>query len=315
MLSVDRLRVLHAVANQGSVSGATAMLHVTTSAVSQQIAKLERETGERLLEPNGRRVRLTDAAELLVAHASRILSLVEEAESELDSHRDAVVGRLSFAAFATAARGLAPAAVRRLLDRYPRLLVTLSELEPDAAIPLVSRGDLDLAVVQDWFNAPLALSDGLMRRPLLDDVVDVALPLEHPLARRGRVIELDELAGQPWISWTPGAVCHDWLLLTLRERGVEPKVVHTAGEHQTQLALVAAGLGAAVIPRLGRGRIPDGVEMVAVRPALSRHVYAVWRATAAKRRAIDAALDALTNAAEQATDGARGHQSLSSSKA
>src|ERR1700730_14989747 len=108
MLDLERLRVLHAVARFGSVSAAAEALHVTTSAVSQQMAKLERETGQRLLERRGRGVRLTDAAELLVEHADRLLSLAERAQADLEAHRGAVAGRLTFAAFATAARGLAP---------------------------------------------------------------------------------------------------------------------------------------------------------------------------------------------------------------
>jgi DNA-binding transcriptional LysR family regulator len=292
MLDLDRLRALSAVATYGSVSAAADVLHVTTSAVSQQVAKLERETGQKLLERNGRGVRLTDAATLLAAHAERILAMVEAAESDLEAQRGEVVGELAMAAFPTAARGLVPAALRALSQQHPRLRVCLREQEPHAAVPLAVRGEIDLGVVQDWFNVPLAIPDGLVKAPLVDDVADVALPASHPLATRS-VIDLGELHGDSWIAQSPGAICRDWLVHTLRSAGLEPRIAHTADEYATQLALVAAGLGAAIVPRLGRCDIPEGVRIVPVRPALTRHVYAIWRAEAARRPAIRAAVTAL----------------------
>ncbi len=296
MLNLERLRVLHAVAAYGSVRGAAEALHVTTSAISQQVSKLEQEVGQRLLERQGRGVRLTDAAELLVRHAGQILSLVEGAEADLEAQRDAVVGRLSLAAFATAARGLGPYALRRLAERHPRLRVELSELEPDEAMPMAARGDLDVVVAQDWFNAPLAVPGGLVKSPLCDDVADVVLAAGHRLAGRASV-GLAELAGEPWVAWARGSICHEWLLHTLRSLGQEPQIAHVAGEHQTQLAFAAAGLGVCVSPRLGRGALPEGVRAVPVEPALRRHIYALWRADAARRPAIRAAVEALRAAA------------------
>jgi DNA-binding transcriptional LysR family regulator len=296
VLSLERMRVLHAVAGAGSVGGAAERLHVTTSAVSQQIAKLEREVGQRLLERHGRGVRLTEAAELLVGHAARLLSQVEQAEADLEAHRGSVTGGLTVAAIATAARALGPPALRLLAGRYPRLRVSLCELEPSESVPLVARGEIDVTVVQDWDTAPLTLPDGLARTGLLDDVVDLALPAGHPLAGRDRV-EVGELATDDWVAWPAGSACHGWLLRTLRGRGIEPRVAHTAGEHTTQLALVAAGLGVALIPRLGRDPVPPGVRFVPVHPSPGRHVYAVWRSNAARRPAITATLRALRRAA------------------
>ena len=296
MMSLERLRALHAIATYGSVRAAAAALDVTTSAISQQMAKLEVELGAQMLDRNGRGVRLTDAAVRLVKHADRIMSVVAEAEADLEAHRGTVVGQLSLAAFPTAARGLAPPALAALRVRYPQVEVALAEMAPEDGIPLVTRGDLDLLIVQDWFNAPLTVSDGLVKSALLDDVVDVALPVGHAMAGR-TIIDLDDIAHEAWISWERRSICHDWLTLTLRAHGVEPKIAHNAGEQQTQLALVAAGLGLCILPRLGRGRLPDGVCVVPVRPALSRHVYAIWRADAARRPAIRALVDALRTAA------------------
>ena len=296
MMSLERLRALHAIATYGSVRAAADALQVTTSAISQQMAKLETELGERMLDRNGRGVRLTDAAVRLVKHADRIMSVVAEAEADLEAHRGSVVGRLTLGAFPTAARGLAPRALAALRTPHPDVQVALSELEPEEGVPLVTRGDLDLLIVQDWFNAPLTVSEGLVKSPLLDDLADLALPADHALADHP-VIDLRDVAHEPWISWNRRSICHDWLILTLRSQGVEPTIAHHAGEQQTQLALVAAGLGLAVLPRLGRGQLPDGVRVVPVRPALSRHVYAIWRADAARRPAIRAAIEALRTAA------------------
>ena len=298
MLNLDRLRALHAVSAQGSINGAAETLNVTTSAVSQQLAKLELETGQQLLERHGRGVRLTDAATQLVARTLRVLSLLEEAEAELEATDDAVAGQITIAAFATAARGLAPQALLDLRTRYPQLAITFHEQEPHESIPRLVRRDVDLIIVNDWHNAPLALPDGLTKAPLFDDVADVALPPGHRLSK-AKSVTLRELAGESWITWQPGSICHDWLLHTLRKEGHEPKIAHTAAEYATQLALVAAGLGAAVLPRLGRDPLPKGVTVVPAEPALRRHVYAAWRTHATRRNVIRAAVEAFQLAASK----------------
>jgi DNA-binding transcriptional LysR family regulator len=301
MLNLDRLRTLGAVARHGSVSAAADGLHVTTSAVSQQIAKLERETGQQLLAKNGRGVRLTDAGRLLADHATRILSQVELAQAELEAHRGQAMGELRLGAFPTAARGLFPAALATLRAAYPQLRTRLTELDPDASVRGVVRGDLDLAVVLDWYNRPLPLAEGLAKTPLLDDPADVAMPSDHPLAGR-RSVELEDFTDDEWISWPQGEFCHDWLTFTLRSRGFEPRIAHMAEEHHTQLALIAAGLGVAVAPRLGRGSVPDGVSVVPVGHRMCRHVYAIWRVDADRRPSIRAAADALRAAARSVAD-------------
>ncbi|MEW2121101.1 LysR family transcriptional regulator [Streptomyces sp. NPDC005474] len=292
MLNLERLRTLDALARHGSVSGAAAGLHVTTSAVSQQMSKLEREVGQQLLAKNGRGVRLTDAGQLLADHAARILSQVELAQSDLEAQRGQVVGELRLSAFPTAARGLFPAALATLRADHPGLRVRSCELEPAAGVVGVVRGDLDLAVVLDWYNKPMPLPDGLVKAPILDDPADVALPVGHPLAGRSEV-DLEEFAEDEWITWGEGEFCHEWLMFTLRSKGVEPCVGHRAAETHTQLALVAAGLGVCIAPLLGRRPVPAGVVIVPLRQRVRRHVYVVWRADADRRPSIRAAVEAL----------------------
>ncbi|WP_219472064.1 LysR family transcriptional regulator [Nonomuraea rhizosphaerae] len=295
MLDLNRLKALHAVHIYGSVGAAADALMVTPSAVSQQIAKLERETGARLVERNGRGVRLTDAAGLLAEHAERILALVETAEADFEALRGEVVGRLNMAAFPTAIRGLMPLTLTALRQRHPDLLINLYEREPERIVRDVARGELDMGVIQDWMNRPMALPEGLSRSTLLDDIADVILPAGHPLADR-KEIELAELCGERWISSSPATVCHDWLVFTLRSADLEPEISCMADEYPTQMTLVAAGLGCAIIPRLGRELVPPGVAVVPIRPRQTRRIYVIWRTDAARRPAIRAAVEALAEA-------------------
>ncbi|MBN6055797.1 LysR family transcriptional regulator [Nonomuraea sp. RK-328] len=295
MLDLNRLKALHAVHVYGSVGAAADALMVTPSAVSQQIAKLERETGARLMERNGRGVRLTDAAGLLAEHAERILALVETAEADFEALRGAVVGRLHLGAFPTAARGLMPGALSGMRERHPDLQVLLNEREPERIVREVARGELDLGIIQDWMNRPMAMPEGLSKATLLDDIADVVMPSGHPLAA-SREVELAALSGEQWISSAPGTVCHDWLVFTLRNADLEPEISCMADEYPTQMALVAAGLGCAIIPRLGRDRVPEGATVVPLLPRQSRRIYAIWRTDAARRPAIRAAVEALTQA-------------------
>jgi DNA-binding transcriptional LysR family regulator len=299
MLSLERLQALRAVSTFGSVTGAASALHLTPSAVSQQLGKLQRDVGQRLIEPYGRGVRLTPAGALLASRAHAILSEVENAESELDRQRAHVIGDLEIAGFATAARAILPQTVARLRKEHQQLRLRVSERQPDEAIRLVVAGHLDIALVNDWMNAPLVLPDGVERLLIMNDAVDLAVPADHPLAERMSV-ELTELCSEPWITWPHGAICHEWLTQTLRQHGLTPEVTHTAEEHQTQLAMVAAGLGIAVMPRLGRGPT-EGVSIISLMPAFSRQIYAIWRTLASERPAIRVTVSALQETCQRLT--------------
>ena len=292
MFDLARLRVLHTVACHGTLAAAAAALHLTPSAISQQMSKLEREAGCRLVERQGRRLRLTEEGLALATHAQRILAAVAEAEADLDERRGQVLGTLSVGAFATAVRGLLPDVLVACRERFPRLEVRLREVEPPQASAQVAAGDLDLAVAQDWTNVPIALPDRLRTKDIGMDPADVALPADHPLACRSRVA-LAALRDERWIASTHGTICHDWLTTTLRAAGHEPDIVHHAAEFPTQLALVAAGLGIAVVPRLAADAVPPGVVLVPVEPSLCRRIFAVWREEAARRPSVRAFVDML----------------------
>jgi DNA-binding transcriptional LysR family regulator len=292
MMDLGRLRALHAVAVHGSVGRAAAALGFTSSAVSQQISKLERETRTVLLERQGRGVVLTDAAQELAGTARRVLALVEQAEVTLEQQRGQAIGQLRVAAFATGARGLLPGALAELRVSCPELEIRLLETDPYLATELVARGEVDLALVQDWPSVPLPVPEGLSRLNLGLDPVDLVLRAEHPLAALTEV-PVAGLLGQRWTSVPPGNICHDWLVRTMREAGEEPDVLYQVGEFETQIALIAAGLGLGLVPRLGRGPLPAGVVTRPVVPRPTRRVFTLWRTQASRRPAITAALDAL----------------------
>lgn len=285
MLDLGRLRALHAVSVHGTVGAAAAALGYTPSAVSQQIAKLERETRTTLLERQGRGVRLTDEARQLAATAQQLLSLVEEAEVRLEEQRGVPSGRLAIACFASAARGLIPLVLADLARRHPALDARLQELDPHLSVDLVARGAIDLAVAHDWDIAPMPAPPGVEQAVIGDDLCDVLVPADHPMAGE-KSVRREDLGGERWITQPPGTVCHDWLMRTLRAAGHEPLIAHQAEEYHTQVALVSAGLGIALVPRLGRGPLPPEVAVVGLDPAPSRRLRALWRAGAARRPAI-----------------------------
>ncbi|MFJ3194069.1 LysR substrate-binding domain-containing protein [Streptomyces griseoviridis] len=292
MLDLHRLRALHAVSVHGTVGAAATALGYTPSAVSQQITKLERETRTVLLERAGRGVRLTPEARQLVATAQELLAIMERAETQLEERRGVPSGRLTIAAFPSSARGLLPAVLADLAVRHPSLDARLTEVDPHLSVDLVARGAVDLAVAHDWDIAPLPTPAGVEQAVIGDDHCTLLVPEGHAFAGRESV-RREELGGQRWVCQPPGRVCHDWLMRTLRAAGHEPDVVHQADENPTQVALVAAGLGISLMPRLGRGPLPAGVAEVRLEPTPVRRLYALWRSGAARRPAIAETVGAL----------------------
>lgn len=296
VFNVDRLRSLHAIAAHGSVALAASALHVTPSGVSQQLAKLEREAGHRLLEPHGRGVRLTAAGQVLATHAADVLSRMSEARADLDGLNEEILGPLRIGAISTALRAVVPSALSTLNRRHPRLDVTLAEGEAEETLPALVGRDLDIALMESWDKLPTPFPAEVTYRRLCTDIADVALPEQHRLAHR-TAIGLHELADTPWVSWTAGTPCHEWLVQTLRGQDFEPRITCNVAGYPTQLKLVAANLAAALVPRLARDPIPPGVRIVSTRPVLQRQVHVAWR-TDADRPAIRACVDALAAASE-----------------
>ncbi|WP_027345340.1 LysR family transcriptional regulator [Hamadaea tsunoensis] len=293
-MDLGRLRALDALATYGSVLAASEALHCTPSAVSQQLTKLDRETGTTLLERDGRGVRLTPAGRLLADHAARVLTAVDEARAALTAYHEEVSGRVAIGAFATACRGLLPAALAELAAAHPQLDTGILELDPYEALDAVTRGRIDIAVVDDWPEIGLDLPGGIAHTVLGDDGADLIVPRGHSLdgAPPG---PLARAAGERWIAAPPGTICHDWLLRVLP--GVRPDFL--VGEFETQLTLVAAGLGVALIPRLARTHTVPGTAIVPIDPIPTRRVIVTWRKANEVRPALGATIAALRSAWSQ----------------
>src|SRR3954454_9976421 len=183
MLDVRRMRVLREVAQRGSFSAGADALSFTQSAVSQQIAALEREAGAVLVQRSARGVRLTEAGEAVVRHTEAILARLAEAEAELEAIAGLTGGRLRMASFESAAATLMPLAIAAFRERHPAVELSMTLLEPEDSIPQLRAGELDLAIT---FAAPHGrdADDGLYHQHLLDDPMYVVLPREHALANK-----------------------------------------------------------------------------------------------------------------------------------
>jgi DNA-binding transcriptional LysR family regulator len=254
MLNVARLRVLVEVARRGSFSGAAEALSYTQSAVSQQIAALEAETGMTLLERRPRGVRPTAAGLTLVEHAEGILARLQAAEDELAAIAGLRGGALRMASFPTAGATLMPVAIANFRAIYPEVRLTLAEGEPEEIAPRLLAGELDIALLFEFEDPDddeaADLHDGRLKRvKLLEDPMYLALPREHPLAHK-RTLRLEELSGEAWVQTSETSPCARHVVRSCRAAGFEPNVAFESDDYQTVQGLVAAGVGVALIPEL-----------------------------------------------------------------
>jgi DNA-binding transcriptional LysR family regulator len=265
MLDVRRLRVLREVASRGSFSAAAESLAYTQSAVSQQIAALEAETGMTLLERHPRGVTLTAAGQTLLAHADGILAGLEAAEAALAAIAGLRGGRLRIGSFPTAGSTLMPPAIATFRALYPDVELTLVEGEPEELVPRLRAGEIDLGVLFE-FPGGAGLPQGLTRTPLLEDPMYLALPAAHRLAGRRRV-RLEHLAGEAWVQTSRASACARHVVRCAHAAGFEPEVAFESDDYQTVQGLVAAGVGVALIPRLALSVVRKDVLVRELSPA------------------------------------------------
>jgi DNA-binding transcriptional LysR family regulator len=297
MLNVHRMRILREIAARGSLVAAAEALYMSPSAVSQQMATLEREAGVELLERVGRGVRLTVAGERLVTHTERVLAVLEEAQAEMDAVSQGQAGRLNTSAFPSAARALLMPALAILKERLPHVSFAMSDLEPEESIPALKVGDLDLVVTYEFDHLPEPLDPGVERHLLVTEKMYLALPAGHPRASGGPV-RIADLPDEQWIVGRDGTHFLDVQLRVAAEAGFEPKVDLQSNDYQVILAGVAAGLGVALVPPLGMFATYPDVRFV--EPAdtdVHRRVVAVIRKGSGGSPIIAAAIEALREAA------------------
>lgn len=286
MLDTRRLQFLNAVAVHGTVIDAAFELGMTPSAVSQQIGKLEREVGTRLLERAGRGVSLTEAALVLVEAARQIDDVTERAQARLDALRDDLTGTLRIAAFPTAIQALLAPVLLALRESAPGLRVQVHEMFPDRAHDAVLAGHVDIAVVDAWAHAVPSFSGQLEVTVLRDDPVDLLMPAGHPLAGRGSV-DLADLVDDVWVADDREGFFRDWLVRAMAQLRHRPRIDYRVDEGPAQIALTGAGLCVGLLPRLGLGKLPETVCLVPIEgEAPSRRIFALARQASSRRTAV-----------------------------
>jgi len=258
------LRTLEAVARLGSFAAAAEELSYTQSAISQQLAELERRVGTRVV--TRRPVRVTEAGRVLLETEAAISASLSRAATELDALADGVIGEVRLGSFISAGATLAAPALARLRSEHPGLRFTLRELEQHEVFPALLRGELDLAITFDYRHDPMTAPAGITLTPLMDDPIMAVLPADHPLARGA--------------SLDPAAVAADaWIHTEVNDAGLADaadavrSLDFAGGDFRTALSLVAAGLGIALLPQLLLYDAPPGVVVLPLRePVLVRRL-------------------------------------------
>jgi DNA-binding transcriptional LysR family regulator len=296
-----RVQVLRMVASHGTLTAAAEALGYTPSAVSHQLRTLSRDLGVPLLARQGRGVQLTPAARVLLERTAELYTRWEEIRADLSTAADQRVRSLRLCGFSTAAAALLPQVATRVRARHPGAAVQIIEADPTECYDLLLADRADLAVVVATAGLPSSTDPRFDQEPLLDDPLDLLLPADHPLAAQRSAL-LSQTAAEPWILDRPGRPYHQLVLTACAEAGFTPTVAHEASEWETGAALVAAGLGIALIPRLAR--VPAGYDVARVPlrgdPSPARHILTSVRRGSRGQPAIAAALDSLASLAEVA---------------
>ena len=292
MIDLEAVRSLRTVAREGSVSAAAATLGFTPSAVSQQIKRLERETGVALLERVGRGVALTDAGTQLVVGSTPILAELERLQANAPGD-GTVSGEVRIAAFSTVVRGLLAPLLVDLARTHPDLRLFVRESEPWETVALIASGQRDLGIAHQWGGVALAIPENLVVTPLFTDVADIIVHRDHPLAGRD-VLHPRDLADEAWVATFETTICRQWLRRLFDGVGNAPRVVYESMEFENHLELARTGAVVALVPRLGRAPLgPDLVAIPTIDPASTRDVVAVHRRSRTDSPALRATLSAL----------------------
>lgn len=292
-LDVGRLRLLREVGLRGSIAGAARAVGLTPSAVSQQLAALERETSTALVDRSPRGVVLTGAGQALAARAEQLLDVLAAARADLDRLAGSLAGAVRIASVASAAATVVSTAVIALRVAEPGIEVSVATAEPERGIGLLLTGDVDLAVVDEYDYVPLALPEAAVVRELGIEPLVVVRPTGAGRRRAG----LADLADADWVMPPEDAACGRAVRAACRTVGFEPRVRWETDDMLLLVRAVAQGHGVAVLPRLSVPEDAVGVDVRALRdPALTRRLVAVARASVAARPVVGEVLDALSKA-------------------
>lgn len=316
-LSLQRLRMLRELSRRGTVTAAAAALHYTVSAVSQQLAQLERDVGATLFERTGRRVQLTALGLVLARHAEEILAAVERATVALENAQDTPAVRLTAGVWASVASGLLPGALSTLATQHPGIEVRTRELAPEDTAGAVRDGALDFSFVIDYSNYAMRWDPGLSRDVIAVERLHAAVPsgalassvpAPSDSSASGPApasVALPGLADHPWILAGPRSHFGRSVRLACQASGFEPTINHEVGEQATALAMVAAGLGVTLVSDLGLSLCPPGVDVVALTEPVMRTVSIAYRTGNARLPSLRLVIDAVRAAAAERGLGAQ----------
>ena len=298
MLGVWRLQLLREISRRGSIKAAAEAMEITPSAVSQELAILEREAGVQLLEKSGRRVRLTEAAQRLVRHADAITGAIAAAEADLASMQQAVTGTLRISAFPTAARAVMPPVMTALSRLHPELRVTLRDLEADESLTALQNDEIDIAIVDAYGDGSRVPDPGLEVCEFMRDLIYLATATETPgkgrpsaagavspapgtppsrASRLGGEARLEEFRDAFWIMDTDNSHLSRVVLRACRGLGFEPHIRSSCKDFSVIIALVEAGLGVGVLPGLALLDRPVRARVRPISPPLARRISSVIR--------------------------------------
>ncbi|HYO86139.1 MAG TPA: LysR substrate-binding domain-containing protein [Dermatophilaceae bacterium] len=299
MIDAAGLRVIRAIADAGSFTGAAVSLGYSQPAISQMVRRLEQRVGTALVERIGRSVRLTEAGQVLARHATGVLSALDAAEEEVAAIAGLRAGRVRLMAFPSSSATLVPRALALVRERYPDVSVSFTEAEPPESLAALRAGECDLTVAFAYEGTDLGRGEedlgAFVTYTLLEDEVRVALPRGHPLAD-AEVVDLCELSADTWIAGCPR--CRGHLLHLCNTAGFAPSVSYETEDYVAVLGFVAAGLGIALIPDLILNSTSHSEVVVRpIRPASRRTVHIVTTADLQRVPAVRATIEALRDSA------------------
>lgn len=300
MIDAAGLRVMRAIADEGSFTSAAAALGYSQPAISQMVRRLEQRMGTPLVDRVGRTVRLTEAGAALARHAASVLSALDAAEEEVAAIAGLRAGRVRLAAFPSASATLVPKALALVRDRFPGVSMSFTEAEPAEALAALRAGECDLAVAFTYEGVDVGRGEedveGFVVVPLVDDEVKLAVPRSHPLAKK-KSADLSTLADETWIAGCPR--CRGHLVELARVAGFSPNVAFETEDYVAVMGLIAEGLGIAVIPDLILRTVHhDDIVALPLTPASRRRIEAVTTPDLERVPAVAETLHALKESAK-----------------
>lgn len=276
-MDLIRLKMLRELSRCGTMAAAADALCLSPSAVSQQIAQLEIEAGVALTERVGRGVRLTPAGKALVGHAERVMVVLDEAKSEMAQLRREIAGELRVAAFPSIASAVMPQTIMALRTVFPRLHISLDEMEPIDGLAALRSWRADIALIDDLSAvADGRPASGISRIRLTEDVLYALVPARHALARR-RFLSVSDLKQEFWALDSTSSAYGDFILNLCRRNGFEPRLNASCKGFEMVAAMVASGCSVSVAPGLRVTRKLDGIRAIALRPEARRRISVAYQ--------------------------------------